>query len=683
MPLAWADGHVALTALADDSMFAIPYREGETIEAHYADLTRMLPCDSHPHLLCTTPVAEHYICALPCSTTPLVVLRTTAHTREAATSHCPIAWCDAHALQGSPQLTYVATATAQLQAATPGAALRAERVGAWGAPRPVVPQRASDKWERAPPNERAHEEWAAFLTTERGRAAEIAAAFAAAGPDAQPFTAVVVSAANYAAELPVPEQGLPSFADPRLLLVPTPPPPMPLCTEYLADVPAQAVPPGYEHVLLPLRALVKRWARVELACTYTRQAAYDYDCMLNDGVSELKRPGFAAYGDGAFVSLPHADGTGSFPANSIIWERTDRGYRAMDITEPIRDHKKREAIMRVVGATTDQELLYFCLHGVRWLKFEAPRQLRFGRNVQSLGPRVAKVGHATAKLIRAGLYGATKLIKAPAADAAVPPLDPDLDNFLTFVPCYDMGCGGQDKADNPDEARKTGNTSDPQPGKGEITREARAEDRHAHPGVPVISFNDLTGPRKMTPAYDGPPPSFPDPETKSRPRHLSAGAAYLSHLAHIAGDYVVGIKDDIRWFFWQFYLHRSQLWLSVEHLWVPFDVELNGATSTEWWFCGVTPYVMNMGTRPASKIACRFSEIFQAEWRARMRTEVTPLWLACQPPRVIAALERRRAALGDAEADPFKGWLYTDDFTMFFVGAPGLRRQALLCGEAS
>ena len=669
VPLAWSHGHVALTHLADGSIFAVPYREGETIEAHYAELTRMLPCDSHPHLLCTTTVAEHYICALPCSAPPLAVLRTTAQARSVAESHCPVAWCSVEALQGTPQLLYVATVTAQLEAATPGATLRTERVGAWHAPRPVVPQRASDAWERAAPSKQAHDEWATFLDTERSRAAEIAAAFAAAGPDAQPFTTVIVSAATYAAELPVPEQGLPSFADPRLLLVPTPPPPMPLCTAYLAEVPAQAVPPGYENALLPLRALVKRWPRVELARTYTRQASYDHDCRLNGGVSELKRPGFAAYGDGAFVSLPHADGVGSFLANIIIWERTDRGYRPMDLTEAIRDHKTREVLMRVIGATTDQELLYFCLHGVRWLKFEAPRQLRFGRNVQSLGPRVAKVGHATAKLIRAGLYGATKLIKAPPAGAPVAPLDPDLDNFLTFVPCYDMGCGGQDKADNPDEARKTGNTSDPQPGKGETTREARAEDRHAHPGVPVISFNDLTGPRKMTPAYDGPPPSFPDPETKSRPRHLSAGAAYLSHLAHISGDYVVGVKDDIRWFFWQFYLHRSQLWLSVEHLWVPFEAEVDGVATTEWWFCGITPYVMNMGTRPASKIACRFSEIFQAEWRTRMRAEVVPRWLARQSPKVLAALERRRAALGDAEADPFKGWLYTDDFTMFFIGA--------------
>jgi hypothetical protein len=76
-----------------------------------------------------------------------------------------------------------------------------------------------------------------------------------------------------------------------------------------------------------------------------------------------------------------------------------------------------------------------------------------------------------------------------------------------------------------------------------------------------------------------------------------------------------------------------------------------------------------MGTRPASKIACRFSEIFQAEWRARMIAEIVPGWLASQPQRVRDAIELRRATLGIAQAQPFIGWLYTDDFTMFFIGA--------------
>ena len=72
-----------------------------------------------------------------------------------------------------------------------------------------------------------------------------------------------------------------------------------------------------------------------------------------------------------------------------------------------------------------------------------------------------------------------------------------------------MGCGGQDKADNPDEARKTGNSSDPPSSKVVYTREVRIQDRVEGQGVRVLSFNDLTGPRKVPASYDGPPLPFP------------------------------------------------------------------------------------------------------------------------------------------------------------------------------
>ena len=67
------------------------------------------------------------------------------------------------------------------------------------------------------------------------------------------------------------------------------------------------------------------------------------------------------------------------------------------------------------------------------------------------------------------------------------------------------------------------------------------------PGEPVISFNDMTGPRKVPKDYQGPPLPFPDPEVKSRPRHLyKKGAAWILHLAFLLASCAVGIKDDIR-----------------------------------------------------------------------------------------------------------------------------------------
>ena len=132
VPIAWADGPVALVNLADSNLFAVPYRSEEKLEAHFAQLTEMLPCDSQPHLLCTTPVSEHYICALPSSTRPLTVLRTAAQAREAATDHAPIAWCNTEALQQHAQLLYVAIALAQTQASTPGSTLRAQSASVHG-----------------------------------------------------------------------------------------------------------------------------------------------------------------------------------------------------------------------------------------------------------------------------------------------------------------------------------------------------------------------------------------------------------------------------------------------------------------------------------------------------------------------------------------------------------------------
>ena len=88
----------------------------------------------------------------------------------------------------------------------------------------------------------------------------------------------------------------------------------------------------------------------------------------------------------------------------------------------------------------------------------------------------------------------------------------------------------------------------------------------------------------------------------------------------------------------------------------------------EWWFCGVVPYVMNQGTRPASKIACRFSEIFQEEWRTVMRRDVVPEWLKQQTPELVEALRLRKQHLGPHDADPFLAYLYTDDFAKWFVG---------------
>ena len=107
-------------------------------------------------------------------------------------------------------------------------------------------------------------------------------------------------------------------------------------------------------------------------------------------------------------------------------------------------------------------------------------------------------------------------------------------------------------------------------------------------------------------------------------------------------------------------LAASMYWLGVEYCLMVVDGEL--------WFCAIVPLVMNMGTRPASKIACRFSEEWLGAWWRQMRTHVADVWLPQQTPALRRALDHRRNALGAVQADPFYADCFTDNFWFFFVG---------------
>ena len=89
----------------------------------------------------------------------------------------------------------------------------------------------------------------------------------------------------------------------------------------------------------------------------------------------------------------------------------------------------------------------------------------------------------------------------------------------------------------------------------------------------------------------------------------------------------------------------------------------------ELWLCAVGERVMNMGSRPASKIACRFAEEWTEVWRRHMDAFVAE-WLPRQPTRLVDALERRRRALGAAQARPWYAEIYTDDNVKIFIDDP-------------
>ena len=86
----------------------------------------------------------------------------------------------------------------------------------------------------------------------------------------------------------------------------------------------------------------------------------------------------------------------------------------------------------------------------------------------------------------------------------------------------------------------------------------------------------------------------------------------------------------------------------------------------ELWLCAVGEKVMNMGSRPSSKIACRFNEEWTDVWRRHMDVFVS-MWLRRQPKRLVDALQRRRERLGAAQARPWYAELYTDDNIKIYI----------------
>ena len=131
------------------------------------------------------------------------------------------------------------------------------RLGVMQGPRPVHKSRAATRYRTAGADLRAADEWRRFLADEAARQCEILVAFERADAGTgllSSFLGNVRTAASLAAELVPPPQGLPSVQADTLALHPWPEQPAPLCTDYLARMPPQALPPGFPATL--------EWGRV-------------------------------------------------------------------------------------------------------------------------------------------------------------------------------------------------------------------------------------------------------------------------------------------------------------------------------------------------------------------------------------------------------------------------------------
>ena len=171
--------------------------------------------------------------------------------------------------------------------------------------------------------------------------------------------------------------------------------------------------------------------------------------------------------------------------------------------------------------------------------------------------------------------------------------------------------------------------------------------------------------------YSRVPHPFPDPEIKMRPRHTYRALAVLSHMAHLANTFLAGGTDDVSGMFWQFWRHVSEYHLGMFYMILPFEeiIMVDGvATKIKvLYFCALYWKVMLMGGRPASKIACRWSEPWLAVWRQRM-APIVKEWIPKQTPELQALVAERRIALGEEQAQPFWADYFTDDFQFHYVG---------------
>ena len=122
--------------------------------------------------------------------------------------------------------------------------------------------------------------------------------------------------------------------------------------------------------------------------------------------------------------------------------------------------------------------------------------------------------------------------------------------------------------------------------------------------------------------------------------------------------FVTGFTDDEAWCFWQMWTRPSE----YPHAQFHVAMEVGGRVVY------VVGYykVMNMGSRPSSKIACRKGERWLAKWRIDMDA-IAAEWLSGRSPALRALLHARASALGSDDARPFWVDTFTDDYQFCFV----------------
>ena len=660
VPMGFTGAAIAALVPRGGGCFAAPYEEGVPLLQQMQAFSAFLPCDVPPQEMSQTRDARaDIVFAMPCVFQIAETVQSPAGWTNTITG-ADAAWCTIDALVGS-QLLHAALAFERCKSFVQAVTWLHGRIGIYEGPKPVLANRAGEVFRSAARDSEASQEWADFLELEKGRRDLFVIAFTAADGGSgllAPFLENIITAYDLAEHLVPPPQGLPAVHADTLLLLAYPEPPAPLHTEYLARMPPQAVPDGFPAALA-YADVVRRWGRRVIANALNLTVAHDAECY-REGWSEKPRHPFTCLGPGCFKHFHFLDG-GKILLNQFILVNDGAGQlRPMDFAAEIKDHKSLEAVVGIMGFSSDKELLSFLLHGMRW-KAPAPRHFRIGHNLFSLKSRARGVAEATAKLIDKGLFQSVRVCQVGVL------LTEDSPCPLWCSPQYSMGMGGADKTDKPDEKRPTGNVSEPH----RPTRERNSPHGEAD-GDWVVNFNDLTGPKQ--PKAGPPLPSgFPDREHKYRVREIYHANAYIRALAHVNNSCPGLSRDDVRWMFFQLYTETCEHWLQIQYLVIAvcagcdrFEILCVCADKTGravvLWLHRIMPKVMNMGTRPSSKVAVRFSKEINVEWRERMADFVHSGWLDNQTQALRSLLADRESRLGYEQAHPFWCCEWTDDF---------------------
>ena len=179
------------------------------------------------------------------------------------------------------------------------------------------------------------------------------------------------------------------------------------------------------------------------------------------------------------------------------------------------------------------------------------------------------------------------------------------------------------------------------------------------------------------------PHPFPDPEVKMRPRHTYCATAVLSHMAAVDRDagfedaFLTGFTDDEKGCFWQWWTRASEYPHAQFH--VALLRKRGDGTQRVAYYVGYYK-VMNMGSRPSSKIQCRRAELWLDSWRTRMDA-IAAEWLATRSPALQELVRERAETLSPLDARPFWADFFTDDYQFHFVSPSLAAKGAVLWND--